>query len=457
MNIFYGREEQLKELNNRYKSSKKEFGVIYGRRRIGKSYLLQHFMQDKEGIFYQAKNDSIYGNLKSFSYEINKQLNVPTNFVYSTWQEAFDAINAYYKGKRYVLVIDEYPYVVNQDSSFASILQEFIDHSSDNVLLIISGSDVSMLKKEINDHSSPLYKRRTFEIYLKKLTYKETLIFLKDFSDFEKEKYISLMSSYPYYLSAIDHNLSFEENVKKLLFNQYGTFFTLPDQLLSNSTKIQDVYNSILEAISHRMKTNKQISEYIHESEAKVNKYLKTLVMSEIVEKRETFMGNKKTVYYEISDQLLNFWYMFIYKNLEKIKINGDLIYEQEKESIDVFLNHGFEHLCRLYIDQLNMEGKLTCVFDSPKIYKVEKSKLGRSIEIDGLSLSNNKLLVIDCKDKQSKYTKNMFLHLQENVSVFPDKLEKIYYIFSKGGFEKNMTDLKDENINLIDFKSLFV
>lgn len=456
MTNFIGRKKELIELNNRYNSAKKEFGVIYGRRRIGKSFLIEKFLEGKNAVFFQAKSDSLYGNLSSFSLEVNKYVGISKNYVYGSWAEAFDEIINKTGNNRIVIAIDEYPYIVSQCPSFPSILQDFIDKSKDNVFVLISGSDVSMLKKEILDHNSPLYKRRTFEMEIKKLDYKEALLFLEPFKNEEKEKYLSVFSTFPYYLAAINKNLSFDENIKNLLFNQYGTFFTLPDQLLSNSTKIQDIYNSILEAIANRKKSNKDIALYIHEPEAKTNKYLATLLEAEIVEKREMFDCGLKSNYYEIFDQLLKFWFTFIFKNLEKIKINGEKIYEQEQASINVFLNHGFEHIAGLYIDQLNKDGKLIDVFERPKIYKVEKSKLGRSIEIDGISRSNNNLLIIDCKDSNKVYTKEMFEHLSESVSIFPNKLNKIYYIFSKAGYNEDIKNLKNENINLINYKDLF-
>ena len=78
---------------------------------------------------FQAKKDNTYGNLRSFSYEVNKLVNLPKNYVFSGWEEAFDTILDYAKDKRFVLAIDEYPYIVEQDGSFPSILQEFVDRA----------------------------------------------------------------------------------------------------------------------------------------------------------------------------------------------------------------------------------------------------------------------------------------------------------------------------------------
>lgn len=86
--MFVGRKKELDALNSRYKSNRKEFGVLYGRRRIGKSSILNEFLKGKKGILFQAKQDNSYGNLKSFSYEVDHLLNLPDTFVFASWQHA---------------------------------------------------------------------------------------------------------------------------------------------------------------------------------------------------------------------------------------------------------------------------------------------------------------------------------------------------------------------------------
>lgn len=455
-NRFIGRNNELAQLNKAYSSGRKEFGVIYGRRRIGKSVLITEFLKDKKAVFFQAKKDNAYGNLKSFSYSLNKLLGLPKSFVFVNWQEAFDAVIDYAKDERFVLAIDEYPYIVEQDSSFPSIVQEFVDRAGDNFFVLLSGSDVSFLKKEIQSHSSPLYKRRTFEMSIVKLPFAEACEFLSDFDNENKSRYLALFSTYPYYLSAINHSLSFEENIKDMLFNQYGMFFSLPDQLLSNSTNVQDVYNAILQAIAHRRRTNKEIAEYIHEDEAKVAKYLLTLLSGELVVKCETFMGTRKTNYYEIGDPLLKFWYSFIYQNQERIRINGDMIFNECKEEIHSFICHEFENVSRLYLEQQNSDGKFNEVFPPLKNYKVDNSKLGRSIEIDGLSKTETQLLVVECKYRNVPFDMEMWEHLLESVSIFPDKLHRIFHIFSKSGFTNDVKKLEGEDVKLYVLSDMF-
>ncbi len=452
--MFLGRKKELKNLNNKYVSEKKEFGVIYGRRRIGKSFLINEFLKNKKCIFFQAKKDTAYGNLKSFSYEVNKTFNFPSSYVFSSWEEVLDVIIEKSNGERFVLAIDEYPYIVSQSDSFPSIIQSFIDKAPDNIFLLLSGSDVSFLNNEILDHNSPLYKRITFEMEIKKMEFDEACLFLENLPIEEKISYLSLFGSYPYYLASINKSISFEENVYNLVFNEYGPFFNLPDQLLSNSTKTQDVYNSIMLSIAKKHKNIKSISEDIKEEQAKIAKYISTLLESELLEKLEMFMGNKKNNYYEIQDPLLKFWYLFIFPNKERIKINSEIIYKSLLEKIKLFISHEFEKVCHLYLEMLNKKGLLNDVYPKVKNYKVENSSLGRSIEIDGLSRIDNNLLIVDCKYRNAVYSIKMFNHLKESTSIFPKTLNKTYYIFSKLGFDDNI--ICDDNIKLITIQEMF-
>lgn len=454
--MFIGRKRELEELNARYRSGRKEFGVLYGARRIGKSTLIDQFMLGKKGLFFQAKKDSLYGNLKSFSYAVNRQLNLPLQFVFSSMEEAFDALIRYAKDDRFIIAIDEYPYIVSQDASFPSVLQSIVDRAPDNLFFLICGSDLSMMKREIMDHSAPLYKRRTFEMNVRKLRYEEALDYLKSVSNEEKVKYLALTSTYPYYLSAMDFSISFEENIRRLLFNEYGAFFNLPDQVLSNALDTQDVYNAILHAVSRRRRSNKDIADYIHEEEAKVSKYIKTLVTSELLDRRETFMGSRKTVYYEIGDPMLRFWYRFVFEETERIKINGELVLNGLKDEIASYIATGFEDVARMYMDALNARGDLGDVFQPFKPFTADRSCLGRSVQLDGLSENDDTLIVLECKFRKEPFSLPMLEHLKESATIFPNRLKRIYYLFSKSGFTDELIAQSGDDCCLVGLNDLF-
>ena len=457
--MFLGRNEELNELNYRYNTNKFEFGIVYGARRIGKTSLIKEFLKDKKHIYFQAKQVNDYDNLVSFSKQIIQSFNLPPSFIFDNYENALDYIIQQIQDKKFILVIDEYPYLNNDKNGFSSYLQEFIDHKAldSKLKIILSGSNVSFMKNELVSRGSPLFQRNTFKMSIQKLPFNESILFLDGIDNEQKIKYLSVFGGFPYYLSMIDKTKSFDENIYNFLFSKYGTLQDAPDNIMSATTRSQHVYNSILLAIANRKTSIKDIATSIHEEDSKVAKYLITLMNSEIVEKKTSFNGNQKTNYYAISDPLIKFWYLFIFNNKERISLGlGKALFNEYSEKIKEFIAHSFEDVAISYMTMLNVQGKLNYPYDIIENYKVDNSKLGRSIEIDGLSSYKDNLLVIECKYRKEKFTKAMYKHLQESISIFPKYIKKEYYLFSKAGFSDDLADLEDNSLHLIHIDDMF-
>lgn len=454
--MFLGRFNELEELNKRYNSNKFEFGFIYGTRRIGKTSLLHEFVKDKKNIFFQARQVNDHDNLVLFSKEVAKCFSLPQSFTFSDFDSALQYIADNIGDEKLVMILDEYPYFNNEKNGYSSYLQDFIDNKvlDKKIKLVLAGSNISSMK-ELQSNSSPLFQRNTFQMKLTKMPFNEAALFLKGINVEDKVKYLSLFGTFPYYLAMIDKTKSFKENVYNLLFSKYGTLQNAPENILSQTIRTQTVYNSILFALANRKKTVKEIANVINEGEAKVAKYLITLVDSEIVDKRNAFNGNKKTIYYVISDPLILFWYRFILNNKEDISLGiGKNIFDDNKDKINDYIARSFEDVAISYMEYKDVMGELSHPYHSFKNYKVDNSKLGRSIEIDGISDYKDNLLVIECKYRKEKFSMAMFNHLKESVSIFDGYKHIEYYLFSKSGFEKELKSLKD--VHLIEPKDMF-
>lgn len=456
--MFLGRIKELNELNNRYETNKFEFGIIYGSRRIGKTSLINEFLKGKDHIYFQARQVSDYENITKLSSVVAKYFGLPNRFRFNDFDEVLEYINDNIGETKLVLVFDEYSYFDNSKNGYSSSLQYYIDSKFNDkkIKLILSGSNISFMK-ELMDKSAPLYQRQTFVMHLIKMPFKEAILFLKDINDNEeKVKYLSLFGNSPYYLSMINKEKSFNENVYDLLYSEYGTLQNATDNVLSQVVRNQNVYNSLLIALSKRKRTIKDISDTVHEDSRKVEKYLATLSNSEIVEKRESFSGNKKMNYYVISDPLLRFWYLFIFDRKDEIELGfGKEIYKEDGDKINDFISHSFEDVAISYMTQLNMDGKLGSHYSLFKNYKVDNSKLGRSIEIDGLATSKDKLIVVECKYRKEKFSIEMLNHLKESASIFKGYTRIEYYLFSKSGFKRELEN--EENIHLVSLDKMFI
>lgn len=459
--MFIGRKEELAELSTRFDSGRFEMGVVYGSRRIGKTSLLKEFIKDKAAFYFQAKESSELDNRTAFSIEVNKVIGVPYSFVYPSYSDGFDALLKYAEGKPFVIVIDEIAFVSQSDKGFLSELQFNIDHKfkATEVKLILSGSTISFMKDIIKDKTGPLFQRSTFQMHVKKLIYSDALAFLDGLSAEDKIRYLSIFGEHPFYLEMIDKSRSFDENVFNLLFSRFGNLIDAPNKVLPSASKDQNTYNTILKAIAHRRRTNKEIAEYIGKDPNYVAAYLPRLIDNEIIEKRESFNRNQKMNYYEISDNLIRFWYRFVFDNREEIEQNmGKVIFDENLSEINLFISIGFEDVALSYLTERNVKGELGCYYEVIRGYKVDNSKLGRSIELDGLAKgigkAKNRLLVAECKYRNKALSLAVLEHVRESLSVFSAEYYDIY-LFSKVGFADDLLALNDPLVHLISITDM--
>lgn len=457
--MFYGRVKELTKLEKEY-HKQNSFCAIYGTRRIGKTSLINEFVKGKKHIYFQAKEVSNNDNLRSFSYKIQESLKREDEYVYSSWEKAFDAAISYFAGEKGIIVIDEYPYLVKSYEGISSIIQDIYDNKlkNSNIMLILSGSNLSFIEKELNDKQSPLYKRITLKMKINKMPFDEAALFLSRYSNEDKIKCLCLFGEYPFYLSKINQGLSFEENVKELLFNENSILLDEPKLILSNSSREQSFYNSILLYLAGKKKGISELSRLMSEDATKINKYMKTLLDAEIVIKNETFNSSRQ-VYYYIEDPVLRFYYQFLLNNIDKIEAGyGEILYNRLKSEIHLFLSYAFEDVAIRYMEGLSSQGKLGGIYFPIRNLTIEKSELNRSIEIDGVARDGDSLLVLECKFTNEKRTISDYKKLIEDTSIkmFSNIKRIDYYIISKSGFDQSLLNLKDENLHLITLDEMF-
>lgn len=454
--MFIGRKEELAELNARFNSGHFEFGVVYGARRIGKSSLLLEFVKGKKAFYFQARRASEEENLRSFTREFNEMRGLNTHYTYDSFESAFDELAEYALQERFVFIIDEIAYLCNRGKGLLSTLQYYIDGKfrDSGMMVILSGSNISFMEELLTNRHDPLYKRATFQMNILKMPFSESREFLTGCSPDDFFRYMAVFGGYPYYLGMLDLNVSFEENLKKLLFSKYGTLVDAPEKVLPSGLSEENMYNSVLIAVSRHKRTNKVIADSAGVDSSYVSAYISSLVKLQVLEKRESFITNKKMNYYEISDNLLRFWYRFVFSNRDAIQLGfGDAVLSQEIEEINDFISRAFEDTVIDYMTEQNRRGRLGALYGPIRNYKVENSRLGRSVELDGLAETigkNRKLLVIECKYRNAPFSGKMLEHLKESVTVLAPYEGYDYWLFSKSGFTKEIKDNASANIHLI-------
>ena len=195
--MFLGRKRELAALQDEYEADGFRMSVLYGRRRVGKTELLNHFSKNKEVIFFTASESSIENNLIGFEnavFEAFSSGGIHPHF--KSFEEAFFYIGEKTGKKKLLVIIDEYPYLAETDKSISSVLQKCIDTSwnKKNIYLILCGSSVSFMEDEVLAGKSPLYGRRTSQMDVRPFNYKISSEFVPDYT-FDLKKRLWYMVS----------------------------------------------------------------------------------------------------------------------------------------------------------------------------------------------------------------------------------------------------------------------
>ena len=265
--MFYCREEELSTMNRRYEKGRFECIVIYGRRRVGKTALINEFCKEKPTIYFSALNASSQENLEALSKAIyiSKNPNGSSFPTYRSYEDALDEITAMSADTRMVFVIDEYPYLAKAEKSFSSRLQHIIDHKWQNgqLYLILCGSSMSFMEYQVLGYESPLYGRRTAQFKIQSLTYREITAFHPDLSATDQALLYGVTGGFPHYINKLDVEKDLDEALLENLFDASSYLFEEPENLLKQELREPAIYNSVIAAIAGGASRSNEISTKI--------------------------------------------------------------------------------------------------------------------------------------------------------------------------------------------------
>lgn len=457
--MFIGRERELSSLCKSYNSGKFEFVVIYGRRRVGKTALINHFIDGKPAIYFVGVESNAKQNLENFSKSIIEYASgVKADTSFASFQAALDTVFKLSEKDRMILAIDEYPYVARASKSFASTLQMLIDRYKDRskLMLILCGSSLSYMEDHVLAYKAPLYGRRTAQIKLLPFDFEETCRYFKRFSAEEKALAYGIMGGTPQYLLQMNDSRSIEENIKNTFLDAASSLYEEPMNLLKQEIREPAIYTAIITAIAAGASRMSEISDKVGEDTNVCSTYLKNLITLGIVQK-ETPYGEKtaKKTIYAIDDNMFRFWYRFVPENVSLIARGAaDLVYRRIAPHLSDYMGKVFEEICKQYLWKLLLSGK------SP----VEFSSLGRwwgndpahkcQAEIDVMGEQDrNTAIFAECKWTNDKVGLSVLETLKERSNIFSYK-KKHFFLFSKSGFTEGCTEKAMElgNVSLVTY-----
>lgn len=446
--MFYCREAELRTMNNRYKKDRFECIVIYGRRRVGKTALINEFCKGKPTVYFSALNASSQENLEALSKAIYTCQNPDStsNPTYRSYEDALEAITEMAMEKRLVFVIDEYPYLAKAEKSISSRLQHIIDHSwqDSRIYLILCGSSMSFMEYQVLGYESPLYGRRTAQFKIQALTYREITEFHPELKAADQALLYGVTGGIPHYINKLDVESNLDEALLDNLFSTSSYLFEEPENLLKQELREPAIYNSVISAIAAGASHSNEISTKVGLESGVCAKYLKVLLDLGILKKETpiTEKPGKKTIY-AIDDNFFRFWYRFVPRNMSVISAGRmRLIYEQAvKRFYPDYMGLVFEKMCQEYL--LRYAKDLPILLSNVGQWWGTDSKTRREVQIDivGAPVDGNEYLIGSCKYRNEKIGIEELELLRRYAAVFRQNGIFHYYIFSKGGFTPTLLE----------------
>ena len=462
--VFIGREKELADLEELYLQDKFQLFVLYGRRRVGKTTLLNEFCKDKDTIFYSAEQSNNKLNLEKFSSLVFNFYGENNLEPFSSWDNALSYINERQKHKKLVLVIDEFPYLVKKNKALLSELQHLIDHklTSGNLFMILCGSYMGFMEKEVLGSKSPLFGRRTAQLHMKPFNYQTSLKFLDGFSDDEKLMLYGAFGGTPLYLQQINAKESLEENIKRTYLKVTSYLYEEALLLLRQEVQEPGVYSAIIEAIASGHTKANEVSTKIGEDSAKCLKYIKTLCELGILHKETPFgekESSRKTIY-GISDFMFRFWYRYVFANRTLIETGAQQAVWAKRIEPDYnnYMGLVFEKVCTDYLSARNARGELPILFTSIGRWWGTNPATHGQEEIDLVANDGKDYIFGECKWRNEKLDLSVLRELKAKADIFSKNRKSTYYVlFSKSGFtDAVMNEAKaDSSILLVDLDEL--
>lgn len=451
MSKFVDRQEELQELNNlvaSVKRGKSEFVIIYGRRRVGKTTLILHWAEnsDVSYLYWVARRETAEATRHSFARalwrwaypdEIDVQ---PPQF--SSWEVLFEQMGRMLGDEPVIVILDEFSYAAESDSSLPSHLQAAWDHIFKNksVAFALAGSHIGMMVDMLGYHA-PLYGRFTGQLSLGNLPFATVIDFFPNYSAEERVATYAVLGGVGGYWERFNPDRTLVENLQKHLFQKMGMFRSEPMVLISDVVRETRNYEAVLQAIATGAHTPSDMAKVTGISSPNLSPYLKRLVELGFVERRIPAtipLAQRKTTTrsrYHISDAYLRFYFRFMEPNLELIEQGRTkLLWDRIREQFRAFIGQTtWEELCRTWVLQQANEGNL------PFDIEIVGSHWAPDAQVDVVAISwrEKAILLGECKWGLGEVNRKVIRTLIEKAPlIVPDDDWQVHFsFFSRAGF----------------------
>lgn len=454
---FIGRHSELAALERHYKSPRAGLIPVYGRRRVGKTELLLHFAANKPTVYFTASDKLRTPQIIDFVRAAAEWLNAPhlAGAAPQTWDAALKlVIGAAPANRKLVLVLDEFQWLCASSPELPSVLQRLWDlewQRGNRLLLILCGSFIGFMEREVLGARSPLHGRRTAAIRLEPFGFRETAAFHPRWSHEEQARAYFVCGGIPAYLRRFDSARSVAQNIAAEFFAVDAFFQREPDFLLREELAEVKQAASVLEATARGRHSQSEIARSIGLSTAALAPHLKNLVSLGYLERVFPLVPGRPprtSVLYRVADPLLRFWFRFLEPHWSMLRrFTPARAFEQiVLPQWDAYCGEGFERLCREALPLLYEAERVTGKYEVGEFWN-------RDVQIDVVGLRGDGCVDLgECKWHDRPAVAEIARELASRAAHYPEQRRTV----RSHVFLRARTKSAPEGIVVHDLRSLY-
>lgn len=363
--MFIGREEELALLREEHIG---KAVMVYGKRRVGKTTLILKALEQcsYQTVYFECLKGTMQDNIAGFVQELVRIKVLPVPLAFSSLQDVFAYLNT--MPQIIVVVVDEYThlYAMNDSAVVDSVFQSIIDNRLSNIELILAGSHIGLMKGLLQERN-PLYGRFAVSIKLEELNYLDAAKFYPDKSAYDKVAHYAVFGGSPFINQALNPVATLRENIIDTVLNPISSVYLYASQLVFADNALNVNAERIFFALGNDRKRYTEIEDALGvKKTGNLAKQIKTLTDHEILSRSIPINkpnDNKKATY-ELSDNLLRFYYTFVYKNTSALQVLGAEAFYDEfiAPVLTDFITLRFEGICRDYFSLQVRSGRMNGV-----------------------------------------------------------------------------------------------
>lgn len=456
---FHGRKRELQALGDKLTRPGFQMVVVYGRRRVGKTTLINKFIGDSgvTAISFVALERNEREQLEMMGACVLAALtpDLLGTVHFETFEKVFEFVAARSAAGRIVFLIDEYPYLARECRYMNSLVQRFVDHEwrDTELYLILCGSHVSFMRQTVLGEGAPLHGRSTLELNLRPMGYLESADFVPRYSHEDQAIVYGLTGGVPKYLEQFDDGVSIDENIESQFFASTGYFTDEQIQTLVTADRSSPAaFNAVIQSVATGHTKYAEIAA--DAGGVDVSYYLRTLLSTGILEKRA---ANGKP-YYAVADPMVSFWFKYVSKAQSIINAGrGEAYYRRVvKGHMHEHMGVVFEGMARQYLfahmgtDELPFF--VTQIDEWQMSVKGDDGKV-RQVELDLVGKEGSKVVLIgECKFRNQRFGKAELDALRTKIDLLPIHAPRIV-LFSLSGFTP---DVLAEDVLAVDIDAMY-